>query len=318
MSSNDIDKVTYAFNKFFGVLVRDIKDIDETFHQKIKQNYKVIDKASSEYMELFWSTTKSYFLEDKSFLDNAQDIEVVKDVRLKELMDSPYDDQQLTNLLYTLGIFAYIKNCVTDQDVNSCFETSIRALGALQKGDVDAYNDEVEDVLDEDLKKMYSKLKVTTPKADAPTPESSDAMDDIFEKFGNSKICEIAKEVSKNIDISSLHVESPDDVYKLLDFSGSNNVLGNIVQQVTNTISTKMSNGELTQQDLMQEAMTMMGSLGGMGGAAGLFNNPMVASMMKNMAKGKTNMRTDVINKMAARERLRKKLELRKETNKEK
>ncbi len=332
--SLEVDKVTYAFNKFFGVLVRDVKELNDELHSAIKKNYKVIDKASSEYMQYFWEILGSKLHESSFDLDANQDIEVVKDVTFKQIVEATSDTVVLKNSIYILGIFSYIKNVSSDDEVEGLFETSLRALNAFQRGDQGVYDDEVEDIIDDDLRYLFSQLKMPASPPSSPeetadntsetvnepreNKDGPDPMAEIFDKFGNSKICEIAKEVSQNIDISNLKIESPTDVLGMLSGNGDNNVLGNIVQQVTSTITTKMNKGEISQEDLVKEAMTMMGSLGGLGGgngAASLFNNPLFSSMMKNMAKssgGRASFRTDVVSKMATRDRLKKKLELRK------
>jgi len=337
----DVDKATYAFNKFFGVFVRDIKELSDELHGTIKKNYKVIDKASSEYMDHFWEVLGTHIRSSDWQLDEHQDVEVVKDVSYKQIVDSTEDIEQLSNTIYILSIFSYIKKVSDEKDLDGLFDTSLRALNAFQRGDSAAFDDEVEDILDDDLRYLFAKLKLPTPStpsedevseggepreaaAAGTTAEGEDPMADIFSKFGNSKICEIAKEVSQNIDLSNLKIESPSDVFGMLSGNNGNNVLGNIVQQVTSTITNKMSSGEINQEDLVKEAMNMMGSLGGMGGgASSILNNPMFASMMKNMAGaaggggrgGKTAFRQDVLSKMATRDRLKKKLDLRK-TNK--
>jgi hypothetical protein len=336
-SAEIIDKVTYAFNKFFGGFVRDVKEINEELHNSIKQNYKVIDKSSDNYLDYFWNTLGNE-LQSKDFdiIENADRLYVAKDILLRQVLlalgEKDEDPTNILNTIFTMGVFAYIKKQVLEDDIDTYFDTSLRALTALQKGDKDAYDDEVDDILDENLKAIFDRLmivyetvessnednveKKSEKKSEDPQePVNDDAINEIFEKFGNSKICDIAKEVSKSIDIGDLKVNSPSDIFNMLDFSkGGNNILGNIMQQVTSTISSKVSNGELKQEDLIQEAMTMMGSLGKMGGAANIFNNPMLGSLMNNMSgggKGKAGIRTDLINKMATKDRLKKKLDLR-------
>ena len=100
---------------------------------------------------------------------------------------------------------------------------------------------------------------------------------------------------------------------KLMDFSGDNNVMGNIIKKVSSKISDKINSGDLKQDDLLGEAMnmmSMMGGKGGMGGLGDMLNNPMIAELMKSMKKGKPmQTRQDVVSKASARDRLRKKLD---------
>ena len=322
---SDFSKVLYAFNKFFGVFLREVKELNDDLHTKVKTNYKVIDKTSSTYLEDFWTSVGEKLSKKEITLD-APD-EVLKAISLKDLSDAYGADKHsnLVNQVYTLLVFAFLfKNSPTDE---ALFEKSLKIIDAQQKGNKSEFDEELEDVMDDDLKSIFASLVFSE---DSTAEGISDATANLFEKFGDSKICQIAKEVSEKIDLSKMKVESPEDIMKMMDFSkGGNNILGDIVSQVTSTISSKMSSGELKQDDLIKEAMSMMGSLGGgaqgmgggggLGGMAGLFNNPMFASMMKNMAgmqggggKTKVGVNTSALSKMATRDKLRKKLEARK------
>jgi hypothetical protein len=153
---------------------------------------------------------------------------------------------------------------------------------------------------------------------------------DFLESIENSKIANIAKEISQEIDISNISIEKPEDVAKLMDFSGSNNFLGNIVSKVSTKLTEKISSGEINQDDLLSEAMSMMGMLngggaggaggiadilknmGGLGGLGGMLNNPMMNEMMKMAKKGKVatkNTGGSRRSSVSTRDRLRKKLE---------
>jgi hypothetical protein len=109
----------------------------------------------------------------------------------------------------------------------------------------------------------------------------------------NSKICNLAQEISNDIDVSKINIESPDDIMKLLDFSSSNNIMGDIIKKVSSKMHEKISKGELKQEDLFGEAVSMMGKMstgatggskagGGGGGAADPFAG--LASMMSGLS----------------------------------
>jgi hypothetical protein len=334
---DNINKITYAFNKFFSGFVRDVKSLNDELRATIKANFKIIDKASDEYMESFWGSVGERFL-DPAFdilAEEAASLEVIKGVTVKALLAAAHPDHEAhvstLNTIYTLAIFAYLKKRVTPEEADTLFEQAVRILSVFSKGP-DAVEEELEDVIDDDMKALFTRIKPTLyPVSDeddagdaaGSAGPSVEAMEDVMNKFGDGKIANLAKEIAQNIDVSDLKIESPADVMKMLDFSkGGSSSLGNIVQQVTGAISSKISSGELKQEDLVKEAMSMMGSLGGLGGlmggggagaAANPLNNPFFQSMMKSMggAGGKPQVRRDVIGKMAARDRLRKKFESR-------
>lgn len=203
---------------------------------------------------------------------------------------------------------------------------------------------ELADIIDDDIKTLVSKIKVfDVVNDDIKIDEAADTMPvppkDFLESIENSKIANIAKEISKEIDISNINIEKPEDVAKLMDFSGSNNFLGNIVSKVSTKLTEKISSGEINQDDLLSEAMSMMGMLngggaggaggiadilknmGGLGGLGGMLNNPMMNEMMKMAKKGKVatknsgGSRRNHGSSVSTRDRLRKKLEEKKQKN---
>ena len=97
-------------------------------------------------------------------------------------------------------------------------------------------------------------------------------------------------------------------------------MLGNIIQKVSNTLNNKISNGELSHEDLLGEAMSMMNMFGNKGGAGGdpfanLASNPLFSQVAKAMKGGKANLRQDVIKKASTRDRLKKKLDDRRQSS---
>ncbi len=221
------------------------------------------------------------------------------------------------------------------------FVKVVKILAMLQKEqDVSS---ELDDIVDDDVKAILSKIKsFNTPDADTKLDDAADALPipptEFLESIENSKIASLAKDIAKDIDISSLNIEKPEDIAKMLDFSGENNFIGNIVNKVSSTLSEKIGTGELNQEDLMNEAMSMMGmlnggkggaggladmlkgmgGLGGLGGLGDIMNNPMFTEMMKMAKKGKIQtknsggQRTSRSGGSSTRDRLRKKLEERK------
>ena len=111
-------------------------------------------------------------------------------------------------------------------------------------------------------------------------------------EFLNSKIGNLAKEISEELDGDDLKcMENPDDLMKNL-LSGEGGGLGNIIQKVSSKLQNKMQNGELNEEALMKEATNMMSMLnpafskmagGGMGGMGGMGN---LFSMMGGMMGG--------------------------------
>ncbi len=131
---------------------------------------------------------------------------------------------------------------------------------------------------------------------DGKSPDMSSFLNGMDEnkfesEFLNSKIGNLAKEISEELNGDDLKcMENPDDLMKNL-LSGEGGGLGNIIQKVSSKLQNKMKNGELNEEALMKEATNMMGMLnpafskmaggmggGGMGGMGNLFS--MMGGMM--------------------------------------
>jgi hypothetical protein len=363
------------FNKFFSSFVKDLKNTHDEIKAVIKKQFKVIDKSSEEYYNLFWGSVEAHFedlvslkspcdVEDMN--DVLGEIEFIKGITLKFALERTDNKEAFWNYFNCLLVFASLyheaksheaaekenveSEVTKEQDdeqepspsaIYVLFVKVVKVLAMLQKGqDVSS---ELEDIVDDDIKALLSKIKsFENANGDAKLEDAADALPippmEFLESIENSKIASLAKDIAKEIDISSLNIEKPEDIAKMLDFSGENNFLGNIVNKVSSTLTDKISKGELNQEDLMGEAMSMMGmlnsgkggaggladmlkgmgGLGGLGGLGDIMNNPMFTEMMKMAKKGKTQtknsngQRSSKNGGPSTRDRLRKKLEDRK------
>lgn len=343
-------KICYMFNKFFSAFVKDLKNMDASLKAVVKKNFKVIDKSSEEYYAFFWQNVHpkyDAFLEEEDAVD---DVELVRGITVKSVLDVISGDDVVAfwNYVYTLITLGYLYTevkatsepegvegaDVSEGAMGALFAKVVAILSLVQKGQ-DASAD-ISDIVDDDVRKLVSKIK--------PSPQGQEEVKldgtEFLQNIDNSKIAELAKEISKDIDISQLNIEKPEDISKLLDFSGSNSFISDVVGKVSSKITEKIANGEINQNDLMSEAMSMMSmlngagagaggsggspmggiggiadmikGLGGMGGLGGMMNNPMFSEMMKAAKKGNVQTRNQSGSRRggaSARDRLRKKLD---------
>lgn len=324
------EKICYMFNKFFSSFIKDLKEMHDSLKVPVKANYKIIDKSSEEYYTWFWKNVSPYL---KNFIDGditeeVYNTEIVKGITLRHALDniSDVNHEAFWNYVNCLIIFGYlyteyknhsVSSDVVDEEPNQegeqqtsvnsdvylLFVRVVKILSMIQKGEDPI--EETKDIIDDDVKKLLEKIKVFKSDNDEiHIDETADTLPagakEFFENIENSKIASLAKDIAKDIDISNLNIEKPEDIAKLMDFSGSNNFLGNIVSKVSSSLTEKMTTGELKQEDLMSEALSMMNLLNsngkgggitdllkGMGGLGDLMNNPMMSEMMKMAKKGK-------------------------------
>lgn len=189
----------------------------------------------------------------------------------------------------------------TDQDIHhdgeqhrnkiSELETMFsKSMKIINKSDDDDFEKEVDNIVNEDLQLLLRnihttrKIVATSPIQDCSKDLDCDDLETELKDDGygaamdflhNSKIGELAKEISQDIDVSKLNVKNPEELLNIEGmFSGENNVLGDIIGKVSSKITSKIQNGEIKQDDLMNEAFSMMTKLNG--------TNSFMEDMMKS------------------------------------
>jgi hypothetical protein len=137
-----------------------------------------------------------------------------------------------------------------------------------------------EDILKEQASKHEAEAEAGKGSGAGTLPNMFEGMDEgkFEEKFMNSSIGNLAKEISQDLDLSDLqNLESPDDLMKSF-MNGGSGGLGSIIQKVSSKLQTKLASGDLNEEALMKDATQMMGmlnpalqsmGLGGMGGGKG-------------------------------------------------
>lgn len=324
------EKTYRVFNKFFSSFLKDLKEVDDDLRKLVKASYKAVDKSSDVYCKAF---VEGVFVGEGAVskmaageLDGLEGCFVATGITVGTVVEHVGSDGKeeerkiIMSYLYTLALFAYLYTLDNEDGV---FAQVVRVLGHVQGGDDEKYDAEKDDILDDDIKGLLERIKGcgVKPRVDPLGGDAGASAEDLMAGFGGGKIASLAKEIAKDIDVSSLKSDNPDEMIKnMLDFSSGNNVLGKIISQVSSTLNNKITSGEIKHDELLGEAMSMMNIFGGGGGAggaagnplAGLASNPLFGQMMSAMKTGKAQVRQDVVKKHDTRERLRKKLEMRK------
>lgn len=106
--------------------------------------------------------------------------------------------------------------------------------------------------------------------------------------FEGSMLGKIAKELTEEMGEDLTELQNPGDLLSSIlnpgSGNGGDNKLQNIMSKIMTTMDNKMKNGEFNQQQMMNEAQQMMGTLGPMlGGASGEDGGMDISSMMGQM-----------------------------------
>lgn len=288
-----MEKIVFVFNKFYTSLIKNLKT-NETLKLKLKNSYKAIDKLSVEYIEHFWESFEG------KFCDPAHDKFVLKNVMVGDVLSefSGDDSNIFWNYYYVLAVLALVH-----READEVLAMTVLDILNKKQKNIDAA-EEIALVLQDDVQEILGKIGAT-PGIEEAAAAAENPFASVLKGMEGSKICSLAQEISNDIDVSKIKVDSPEDIMNLLDFSGSNNFMGDIIKKVSSKMQEKISTGELKQEDLFGEAMNMMGKMN-LGGTSSLFNNPMMSEMMKMVGKGKGRMKSA---RPSSRDALRRKLE---------
>lgn len=309
LNMNLLTKIQYVFNKILLNLLKEIKDKDSKLKINIKQNYAVFDKSSNSHIMLFINNDNTNHLfttpyEEKDLLlnDSIQNFEILKDIKLSEILNviDVNEKDVIKCYLYIFYMLSHIykKTLPLDESddveltkMNDLFNKCVKMIKNDEHID---YEEEMDNIFDDDLtiifKNIYESRKhikdsmMNYNNGDLDGPEQ----DSPFDFLQNSKIGQLAQEITQDIDISNLNIKDPSELLNIESmFSGENNVLGDIISKVGNKVAAKISSGELKHEDLLGEAMSMMGKLN-MGGN-GAFMEEMMKTAMKSQHPNSSN-----------------------------
>ena len=339
-----MEKIVYVFNQLYYNFVQDTHAtvVDEHIKEKLQSILESRDKRSPTshlYIErINEQLSTSTALADVTSatydavlgVDSVAKLRVVKKLTVEDLKKALKDECHNTlcsyvcifimlSYLYKLVLDGHKHDDNSDDEEGATEDDAIKvvdaALSCFREIQVGKEVDPSETVTDANVVSLLRHIaKVITPtKEDAP--DGDDIASKASDMLKNTKIGSLAKEISEEIDINSLNINKPEDLLNPGNLMGGNSVLTDIIGKVGTKIHQKINNGEIKHEELMSEAINMLGMLGKSGdGAAGSFlNNPLFKDVMKNMGnfQGMANMakNSDKTKSANVRDRLRKKLD---------
>jgi len=328
MSSSQ-NKVVFLFNKFYYSFVEDLIKTCPALKDTIEEKCKIRNIKSEKNIQRF---TKS--IDDgghwdavfggESLRENAGDLCVIKSLTLSDVFKELSDEKDIVTVecyTYIFTLFAYLYTQDDEEDMEMLFNVCTNAIREIQKGE--DYKTHVANVYDEKLlailelvNKSMAKSKVCEVSHDDSEEDDTNSKETL-NILENSKIGNLAKEISEEIDLSNIKVDKPEDLIgSLLSGDGA---LNNIIGKVGNKIQSKIQSGEIKHEELLSDAFSMLNMLNknGAGGAGGanlggmgaFMNNPMFAQMMKSMQSGMFTPNHEQSRASATKDRLKKKHE---------
>lgn len=293
-------ELVFAFNTFFGDFLRHAKDVDDTIKRRLKKRYRVIDRASNAaLLDFCRAAGAAGAYAAVSCCDEADPLlssegclamHVAQAMPLADLVRLA-DERTRATLAADLALMCGVARMysellepgdgVEDGDDGACADSEACMLRALFERFMDAvarFNSggpaeaALEGIVDDELGPLFRGALVRLRRASGePAPADAAAgMEEIMEQMRSSKLGLIAEEVSQSIDREKLAEafagsEGVESVVRGL-LSGENvGLIGDLVQQVGERITTKIQGGELSEDELLRDAFALMSRMRGFG-----------------------------------------------------
>ena len=254
------DQLAFLFNQYYFEILTKLKS-----HAKdaIRKHYAKFDRVSDVYSKRFYEVAipildafKARILEEKKDStktaetkdedDDTDEIEFFKGISwflVKETIEAKMLDQFLAALVI---IQALGENKDSEDVVNAVWRV-VKEFDSIDKLELP------EDHLAMQILKWIDSVRSQekSKREEENNQEIPSALKETLDKIGSTKIGQLATELSKEL-------------------SGKPDLgnIGDMVSKVSSKLQSKLQNGEINQNDLLQETMGMMGSLMNLAGSA--------------------------------------------------
>ena len=312
------------FNSNLKLFINNILEFYPDYKESIEEYYKDVldndicndDKYIKRFMRKF-SDCKTQISNKETSLFN-ESIFILKNIDFKEIWDNEKTTDKNKDVIWDYLQTLY----VIGETIMSDSERIKKLVENFKKV---RNNEEIGENKDDENKEIYDMIKTLSEKQAEKTEQADTSSNGSTSNGGidmsmldNGLIGSLAKELAEDINLDDMNLnideknDNVNDIFSNL-ISGDNPMkFMNLIQNVGQKIQTKLADGNIDQSKLVEEAQNMMGMLGN--------NNPMFDGLLKNakkeMEKGTLQPPKNTSHNNPTRDRLRKKLEDRKNKNK--
>jgi hypothetical protein len=289
------EKTVKLFNHVYNLLLKDIKNKSSNIRSSLKINYKVFDKKSDEYLKYMNDILKENIIDCMfksspiSTYIEVLNMEIFMNVTVNDIKKelNTNDEKTLDYYLYLLMLMVYIYRMDLDENKKDILLCSTISLADTTSLSNEEFESKCSEILDDDIKIVLKKIYDNrTGNIDFKPNTDTDSMN--FDFLNNTKIGDLVKEMSSDINISSFDLpnikdedDSQMDITKLFENPNNIKVVSDIFQNVSKKITSKIERGELNESELMSEGVQMFGKMAGMGGLGN--NQEDIIEQMANM-----------------------------------
>jgi hypothetical protein len=252
----------FIFNQYYIDFLKRLKteakkdktdDVSSKILSSIKENYTTFDKASDEYLvhlnknipEDVW---KSFTDDAEDWLKNNGDINIFINISLSDVTGLLKDDYLC---IHFISVF-YIFKKELSEEVSA---NIVKILQSINSKDL------VENIeVDDDIKKVLDNLQEIRNKK----VKDKSGIDMKF--IEDTTLGKLAREILEDVDVGKLQKSMGEkgDVLKAIGDPDSG--FADIITNVSKKMATKISNGDLKQENLIEDAMKFASSMPGLFG----------------------------------------------------
>jgi len=277
--------------EFIKVISDFCSDLETTFpeyHRIIHTHCRVTDKLHAFCVRKYPPRAADFFNKNEAIFeeDSMVDTEFLPHIHFKNLWQTEGLSEQTKDAIWSYLQLITISIGINQEDISTGSESSSSL--SPTKEDMDEM---VQNAL-EHMSQIWNREKETSASASESTTSTSSTSTasttedppvpppDMFEGIFTGKLASIAKELAEETAGSFSFSEDStlEDATKQI-FSNPGN-LSSVMKSVSEKLDERMKSGELNQEELMAEAMSMMGKMSSIPGLSNLFNN--IPNMAKN------------------------------------
>ena len=300
----------YLIDLLLHAKARDTSTVGGLRRALREAGHKAIDPASPAYVRRAAKIMRCGEEVRKALVEDVETLEVLTDERVlsfEPLEGIPLriiaaacggrDDHDARTYVYILAALAATYLEVSDPGDSSIDDAESPLVGSvisvLSRAMTPDVNDDatqlvVDGILEDDIAMLLERVASASSfaadakrdVANANANANADAnagcrppLEDLLKTLKNSKIADMATEISKEIDLTG--TEDPMELLSFDKLTDSNSMLGSIVAKVGSKIQNKLASGELKQDELIGEAVGFLKAFEGAAGGGGSGGNPL-------------------------------------------
>lgn len=312
----------HVFNQYFLNFLKKLKTLCKNkkyeshdareILRSIKKHYQNNDRFAPDFRAYMneaaphvWDTYAQAADLDQWMSEHADTQSLFKDVALSSVKTMMQDSYILHHYFTVLNIF---RVDMPDEAINTIVDV-LKSVGTMAKDKVMA--DLVSKVADDTVKVQLERIVDLSDKRAERI--KTDPLFDKMAEIENTSLGRLAKEIMEEVDVSELQNSfgNGDIMSALANPDGG---LVKLLGTVSQKMLTKMSTGELKQENLLQDAMKLATQMGGgdsnplsaLGDLAGMFDMSSISKMMGGGGGGGKQHKVRAMKRMA---RMRQKLD---------